>query len=416
MSNIKLNKIEVKKNRVYYFFEVSKELRRFFDKELYMFVEYDEDITNIPKSILVIPFVANIIPLIWITDSTLWVEEIDREYYDSLYRVRSVYQDMYPKCKFRGTIISAKTTNNNYKAKRPAMQLFSGGLDAITTSIRINHKNPILINIYGWHKEKIESNIIFDSDKRNILEFSRRNNLEVKFVQSNFATIIIGREVDKAYRKKLNNSWWHGLQHGMCFIGHAIPLAYKYKVKDIYIANSFPLGGERHSCSSDPAVDIQIKYGDGGVIHDGCELTRQDKVKIILDKQKEENGMYPLSVCSFNDKNCCKCEKCFRTILGLVAEGADIRKFGFDINEDLKSYFIKLMDERIHLLGLERESSIHWPDIKARMIDNKENITEKEFVDWFLTYDFINERKKSVLKYRINNFIPILKRKILGGN
>ena len=35
---------------------------------------------------------------------------------------------------------------------------------------------------------------------------------------------------------------------------------------------------------------------------------------------------------------------------------------------------------------------------------------------WDVTYDFINERKKSVLKYRINNFIPILKRKILGGN
>lgn len=415
MESVKLDRIEVKNNRVDYFFTPSNKNRKFFTEDPHMFIEYDIDITNIPLSILVIPFVANIIPLMWITDSILWIEEIDREYYDSLLRIKYAYQDMYPKHKLKGNIISAKTINNKYEIERSAGQLFSGGLDAMATCIRIAEKNPILINIYGWYSNNIKPNEVFDSDKKNILEFAMKNKLESKFVKSNFATFIKSHKIDKIYKKRLNDSWWHGLQHGMSFIGHAIPLAYKYNIENIFIASSFSLGGKRYSCSSDPAVDIQVKYASGGVIHDGFELVRQDKIRLVVEKQKAIQDNYPLRVCSFNDENCCNCEKCFRTILGLVAEGADINKFGFDIKDDLKTYYSKLMNKKIHLFGVERENKVHWPDIKHRMIANKDNIKEKRFVEWFLTYDFIKNRKKSVLKYRMKNFFHILKRKTLGS-
>lgn len=416
---VKLECIEVNNNRVDYYFSTSKCLEEFFQHKLHMFVEYEENIENIPKSILVIPFISNIMPLMWITNSVLWVEEIDREYYDSLARVRRVYQDMYFNYKLGGVLIAAKTINNKYNIERRAAQLFSGGLDAISTCIRIEEKNPLLINIYGWYKDKIQPNNVFDSDKKNISQFAKRNNLESKFIKSNFATFIKSEEIDKRYKKKLNDSWWHGLQHGMSFIGHAIPLAYKYKVENIYIANSFYLGGIRHTCSSDPAVDIEIKYASGGVIHDGCELTRQEKIKLIVERQKKIQDKFPLRVCSFNDKNCCKCEKCFRTILGLVAEGMskqDLEKFEFNIDKDLYTFFKSLMEEKIHLFGVNKESEVYWPTIRKRMEENKEIITENKFVEWFLNYNFIRERKKAILKYRVNNFIPILKRKLIGEN
>lgn len=417
MSYVKLDKIEINKNRVDYFFSVSDNLMKFFNEELHMFIDYDEDITDIPMSILVIPFVSNVMPLMWITNSTLWIEEIDRDYYDSLSNIRDAYQDMYINYKLRGVIISAKTIRNKYEIKRPAALLFSGGLDAMATCIRISNQNPLLINIYGWYNNRIEPNNVFDSDKKNISEFAIKNSLQSKFIKSNFATFINANNVDKVYKKRLNDSWWHGLQHGMSFIGHAIPLAYKYNIENIYIASSFSLGGIRYSCSSDPAVDIEVKYASGGVIHDGCELNRQDKIRLAVEKKRNMNEEYPLRVCSFNDANCCKCEKCFRTILGLVAEGVnkdELSEFGFYIEEDLKFYFNRLMDERIQFFGVERESKVHWPDIKDRMIENKNNILEKEFIDWFLNYDFIKERKRAVLKYRIKNFIPILKRKMFG--
>lgn len=411
---IKLDNIIVEKNRIEYCFTVSDKLRKFINYKNNMFLEFDEDIQAIPKSILAIPFVSNFIPLMWLTNSTLWIKDIDRTYYDSLKRVKVAYQDMYPHYKFYGNLITGKTTNNIYNVEREAVQLFSGGLDAISTNIRIDDKKPILINVYGWYKDKITSDKVFNSDKKNIGCFAKENNLDSKFIKSNFATIIKASEVDKVYKRKLKDSWWHGLQHGMAFIGHAIPLAYKYKVKDIYISSSFPLGGIRKTCSSDPVVDIEIKYASGGVIHDGCELNRQDKIKLVVKKQKDINKNYPLRVCSFNDINCCKCEKCFRTILGLIAEGADIKKFDFNIDTDIKEHFSTLMKEKIHLFGVERENNIHWPDIKKRMIENEKNIIEQDFVKWFLNYDFIKNKKKAVIKYRIKNFIPLVKKRLMG--
>ena len=46
------------------------------------------------------------------------------------------------------------------------------------------------------------------------------------------------------------------------------------------------------------------------------------------------------------------------------------------------------------------------------MQETYENIEDKEFVDWFLNYDFIGERKKALRKYYKNNFFKIIKRKI----
>ncbi len=414
MKYIKLEKLNIVENKVEYSFSVSEELDIFFDKEKKMFVEFDIDISDIPKSILVIPFVANMAPLVWLTNSNLWIEEVDRRYYDSLYRVKNSYQNMYPHYKFGGNIISAKTVYNKYNIERSAVQLFSGGLDAITTTIRISDKEPILINIFGWCKNDKENYNIFESDKKNISIFSKKNNLESNFIKSNFAIIINSKNVDNKYKKNLKDSWWHGLQHGMSFIGHAIPLAYKYKAEDIYIASSYALDGVRNTCSSDPAVDIEIKYASGGVVHDGFELNRQQKLSLIVNKQKEIKSDYPLRVCSFNDRNCCKCEKCFRTILGLIAEGADIKKFGFEINGDIKKHFVDLMDNNIQFWGVEKESRVYWPMIRKRMLENKNNIQEKEFVEWFLNYDFLTNRKKALLKYRVENFIPIIKRKIFG--
>ena len=137
----------------------------------------------------------------------------------------------------------------------------------------------------------------------------------------------------------------------------------------------------------------------------------------MVKKQKEINSIYPLRVCSFNDKNCCKCEKCFRTILGLIAEGIDkegLKLFGFYIEKDLKVHFEEIMKNSIQFWGVERELLVHWPNIKKRIFENEDNISEKEFIDWFLNYDFLRERKKAIFKYRVLNWRKILKRKVLS--
>lgn len=412
MESIKLNNIVVEGKKVSYLFKSTLGLQRYF-KTNRMFIEYDVDVDEIPKSILSIPFISLMLPIIWSTDSILWIEEVDRTFYDSIKDLKNAYQEMYPHFDLKGTVVPAKTVYNSYEVEREAIQLFSGGLDSNTTYVRIRDKKPVLVNIYGWFEENICKNNVFEQDKIDIDRFAIENELIPSFVASNFATFINTNEFDKKYKKKIGRTLWFGFQHAMAFISISIPLAYKYKARNIYIASSNTLG-YRTACASDPTTDIQFRYSTvGRTIHDGFELNRQDKIKIVTDYYKNREAYFILRVCSFNEVNCCTCEKCFRTILGLVAEGIELEPFGFKIETNLKSHFENLMKEKIHLLGLEKEKEIYWNDIRNRMIENKDNIIEKKFVEWFLRYDFIEERKKSIIRYRIMNFIPILKRKVL---
>ena len=66
----------------------------------------------------------------------------------------------------------------------------------------------------------------------------------------------------------------------------------------------------------DPTVDNEIRFASGKVFHDGYELNRQDKVKVVVDHYSEIKELVNIRVCFKNDENCCKCEKCLRTITG----------------------------------------------------------------------------------------------------
>lgn len=414
MESIRLDKVIVEGKKVTYLFTPSLGLEKYFRKDNKMFIEYDIELNDIPKSILTIPFVSIILPIIWSTNSILWIEEIDRTFYDSIKKLKNAYQELYPHFKFRGTVVSAKVIENSYEVERESIQLFSGGLDANATYVRIAETNPILVNIYGWFEKYGDISNVFEQDKKDIGEFAKQNRLNSNFIASNFATFINTSKFDDDFKQKIGRQLWYGFQHSMAFISISIPLAYKYKVRNIYIASSNTLG-YRIACASDPTTDIEFKYASvGGTIHDGFELTRQDKIKIVTDYYQNKDNHFLLRVCSFNDENCCRCEKCFRTILGLVAEGVELSRFGFKIDKNLKTHFEDLMREKIHFMGLEKEKEIYWEDIKNRMIQNQEDIKETEFVEWFLTYDFIGERRKAVFKYRVKNILPILKRKVFG--
>ena len=123
---------------------------------------------------------------------------------------------------------------------------------------------------------------------------------------------------------------------------------------------------------------------------------------------------YPVRVCSFNDINCCDCDKCFRSVLEIVAENGDVKNFGFDIQGNLKDYYSDVMARKIIQLDISGESKKHWPDSIARMKQNYEALDQKEFVDWFLHFDFVKARKKAVYRYYRKDFFKIVRRKITG--
>lgn len=410
MDGILLKDLRVDGNLVTYTFEARGGIKEYFNTDTF-FIEYNQDMTSVPKSILTIPFVSSLIPLMWLTNTVMWVEELDRTFYDCIFKVQAAYQRLYYYYDLKGNLVPAKLVENTFEPQRESLLLFSGGIDANTTYVRIREKNPLLFNIQGWYKNLNDLDEAAEADIRDIAKFAEREKLDFTFAKSNFAVLLDNAVFAKNIQKKLGDSWWHGFQHSMAFISLAIPLAYLCNIQTIYIASSVPMG-EYVKCASYVTTDGEFRYARvGKCVHDGSELTRQDKVHVMVEyaNQKEE---YPIRVCSFNDRNCCACDKCFRSILGITAEGGDIKKYGFYIDGSVKDHFEKIMEDRAQTFNIRGESKLHWPAIKRRMQENYAAIQDKEFVDWFMSYDFEAARKKALRNYYRKNFFKIVKRKL----
>ena len=411
MENIILETIRVNGTFIVYKFSVSGNLKKFFNSDE-LWIEYDEELSNVPTSILTIPFVSIMLPIMWMTDSVLWVNELDYTFYRSTFYLQQAYQNLFRNQSLRGRIVPSYLIHNKIEKSDDAFVLFSGGVDAHTTYIRNKKRIARLVNIQGFYYDIHDENKAADADKRDIAAFANNERCYFNFIKSNFA-VLINNNAYKPYAKKTRDSLWHGFQHSMAFISLTIPLAYKHGCSQILIASSFTVGDPRY-CASYPTTDTEFSFATNGItIHDGFELSRQDKIKVITDYQRLISKPYPIRVCSFNDHNCCECEKCFRTILGIIAEGADIKDFGFNYDEDsLTQHWVNVLNKKAGLMGFHNEALSHWPHIIKRMKENYNLIKDKEFVDWFLSFDFKKAKREGLLRYYRQNFFSILKRKL----
>lgn len=414
MEHIILKSITVNCELVKYEFSVTDGLKRFL-KSSFLFCNFGMDMSDVPQSILSIPFVGTFIGLCWLENSILWLPEIDQSYYDGLKNVKLAYAEMYQDHPMKGRLIPAKFVENNFQATENAMLLFGGGVDAHTTFVRHINEITDLINIQGWYaSENVPTDKVSEYDFSHCANVASENKKTFVGVKSNFAQVFNANIIDKYHSKKLHDAWWHGIQHSMAFISIAIPVAFKKGIHTIYIGSSKTIG-DRNTCASVTTTDSEYRYANiGKVVHDAFELNRQDKVKVITDYQKHSHKPYPLKVCSFHENNCCQCEKCFRTIIAIVAEGSDPRLFGFHIDGSLKEYFVKVVHDKIALWGVSFEWEIYWQRTARRMRENYNNVLEKDFADWFLNYNFLVEKKKALMRYYQKNFFSILSRKFLG--
>ncbi|MFS0592035.1 peptidase [Cytobacillus horneckiae] len=408
MNNIKLNEMVIDKNHIDYLFQVNGRIKRFFSSD-HLFFDFNYALKTIPESMLVIPFVANLAPLAWLTDSTIYIDQIDHSFYYCLPIIKKAYQDMYPNVQLKGNIIAKQIVENTYEYQYEAAQLFSGGLDALATFISIKDKQPILVTEYAWHNNEIRKSNEWEADKNHVTSFANSHRLENIFVQSNFGTFLNASEIDRIYKRKLGDSWWHGLHHGLAIISAAIPVAYIMKVKCIYIASSF-FEGYKAKCASDPTIDNEIKFASGNVNHHGYDMNRQEKIEAVVKYCKQNREKINIRVCFRNEENCCNCEKCVRTIVGIIAEGEDPLDYGFNVPKDHSKHIRIFLKSNVKYFN--KDKIMQWRLAQKRMADNKKYIQNAAITEWFINYNFSFEKKKSLLLYRVTNFFPIVKRRI----
>lgn len=321
---------EVSGGRIVFRWKVSGEWSACFRADKTFFAEYPFGLESIPESVRIVPFLSQVMPVAWVCDAEVRVPVLDRDFRDCLDAVEGGYRAMHPAVPFGGELVAKRLETNapaGSAAGRP-LACFSGGVDALATTLRHLAEKPVLASIWGsdvpWGDKEgwtpVEALIRADAEKLS---------LESTVLRSSFRDLLRMRELDRLVAASGDN-WWHGFQHGLGILGHMAPVAWKKGARTVYIASSFT-AADTYTCASDPAIDNHVRFCGAAAVHDAYEWHRQDKVRRIAEYARETGVSFPLHVCwvKKGGGNCGHCEKCWRTMIALFAEGADPRDFGF---------------------------------------------------------------------------------------
>ncbi|MRT93461.1 hypothetical protein [Ancylomarina sp. 16SWW S1-10-2] len=348
---------------IIYDYSVSTMFSKYFDKKNKFFASYEVDITSVPKSILGIPLLANLLPISWFLDFKIQIEELDSSFVTCVNELKSEFQKMYPNHELKGDlIVNNIITNSKAKSDKKAM-LFSGGVDAISAYIRHCTNDLSLFSIRG-------ADIELDDDERwnDLLDY---NNTQ-KYLSSNLKyTISSNLRTFYTYKfeNEVNLKWWGQVQHGLALLGVTAPLTHLLKIDSLYIGSTHTKKTQI-SWGSTPITDELLKWGDVDITHECYDLSRQEKIKSILDFSKSTKKSIGLRVCYSERRetlNCSSCEKCLRTIMGIILEGSNPNHFGFIVDASFYSKVDSLLKSKINTLGIYN----HWKILQATAIKQK---------------------------------------------
>ena len=397
MDSIRVTKVETGGNRIVCTVKTEGDVSRAFRKSSFKSVfESSIPLDGLPESVAVIPLMGTLLPLSWLFDASLEVGSLDADFAGSIPDIKKGYKDMYPDIPFKGDLKVGEVIENHTGMEGKALSLFSGGLDSHYTALSHSDEKPDLLILRGadisilpkddegWEEilsqvDKLAGTI--GADRLSAVTDFRRY-VDYRFLNP-WTTDVAGEGA----------SYWVCFQHGLGLLAHAAPFAYLRGIDKIYIASSYTEEEEgRVKCASDPSIDEKVHFCGASVAHDGYDAGRSDKLKAVCEWAEAHDTDLYLRVChtrpemgrgSKTGKNCCRCEKCFRTILGLVALKEDPKRYGFDIGDPDEYY--SFMHGHVANLTVRHFNTRYLPIIKL-MRENYEDGEIPESLRWM--YDF----------------------------
>ena len=340
------------------------------------------------------------------TDSVLVLRELDEDFYNCIPNVRNGYEIMFPESEFKGDILVNKIIPHKGEKSSKVALFYSGELDSVQTLISHLDEKPDLIAIWG-------SDIKYDNEEGWKLVYSAVEETAEKFglkdvsIHSSFREFDCEGTLHREFAAQLKDGWWHGVKHGIGLLGHVAPYAYIYNLSVMYIASSNCPADGVVRCASNPLIDNNVCFTGCQVVHDGFEYSRQDKVHNLVKYCEANDTEIKLHVCweTQTGTNCCQCEKCYRTIAGLIAEMADPNTYGFEVVdcEDMQKRII-LSDSFNSNVSIS-----YWKHIHDTMCVNKKELMKSHYwkdIKWILKADFEHPKTIKVpLKYRLQQNI-----------
>ena len=377
--------------------------------------EYDRSIVGLDPGILQIPAVAGVITVAWAVGADVYVEELDKTYFDSLNKIKTVLKRWHPNFSFSHVnvenVVSSRFQNTG------SGLLFTSGIDSITSYIKHRQDRPALIYIWGAEvrfddKEKWRKVRIILSD------FAGKEKAKLHVIRSNIPRI----DNRHVLLREFGLDWWLQVSHSIVLTGLCAPLASTAGIKTVLIA-SHSAGDFKSQFGSEPEVDNNISWGDIKVVHDNFEMSRQLKLRCLLKDYVRTHGYIFLKVCNNTrrpESNCGNCEKCLRTIGELALEGIDPNRCGLSnvsgkTFDNLKEAFLKgklfrkkwIVESRDQFWARMVEPHF-WQDIQKHIPQKIETGSwdsdhhAKEFFEWFRTFDIQEYQQRVQGKVRIS--------------
>ena len=365
MLNLRHIEFENNGKRVVYQYTFDASLDKYFKKSNLFFSEYDVDVSMVPHSVLVVPFLANFTPISWFAGFDITVDEVDEDFYKALQNIKQELEKHHPALQGKESKLVGNLTNNEKSGEKSAM-LFSGGVDAFATYFRHFEEYPDLITIKGADIELSDTKqwdeVVSFNENEPILKNNDRH-----YVISNLKDFYT-YEVDLLLPTP---GWWGNIQHGLALIGALAPLSHIKGYGRIYIASTRSIHMAFNAWGSMPETDEKISWAGLQVHHDGFELKRQEKVDLIVDSLKKLNKNTTLRVCYSEikkDLNCSHCEKCVRTIYGIILAGGNPNDFGFKADKNIYERIQNTVSRGFRTKGAQ----FFWSELaqKARTADN----------------------------------------------
>ncbi len=369
------------------------------------FAQYDKDINLEPLdyTIQIMPFIMNVVSIVWISGRDYYIDAMDEELYASLEKVKEVFRRMYKKTSWQGRLIPRKLVKNTApfsSTDRSENQylalLFSGGLDSTASSLYHRHKKQLLITVWGHWDLPLHDEKLWNIRAEQLRDFGREYGHENAFIKSNYYSFLNRPVLDKISPEI--SSWRIFTVEGIGWAGLAAPLMLLKGYPELRHASTVTWDF-KFPAAANPFVDDNIHFSGCWLKHDLFDMNRIEKCAFIADLCKKEQLSIPqIRVCEEKIVgNCCKCQKCVRTILELIVIGEKPADYGFDISEEAALRKSKeFMDK--HTTGYTTVwHFMHMQELLAQRKARGEKIPQD--LEWILSVD-LNKKITKDIKFQ----------------
>jgi hypothetical protein len=254
-------------------------------------------------------------PALWEGEKRILVEgELCPEFLDNVAVVTRVFQHWFPQIS-QSLPIEARRRSSAQNTQRRSAFFFTGGVDSLAV-LRSNR-----LNFSPEHPASVQDGIIvFNLEVEDPKAFQYALNALSRIAEDANVTLLPVSTNVRVLKEDWSFWWTAHMGPALAAIAHSI----NKRIGSAIIGSDYDVPNLRQH-GSHPLVDPYFSSFDLKVRYDGTAISRFDKLRLLSDWQV---GLDNLRVCNKQELyqpgrlNCGECEKCFRTMLGLIAAEA----------------------------------------------------------------------------------------------